>query len=110
MWYKHAILLSHTLVQQVGSLEGCDSNVELVVSIHDGIAPAKCSKLRTIQADAAHRSSLLLKAAAVFDTGEGNVQSGGRWSRNIADLYEVVSTVLASIYTTHFPNVAAIAR
>ena len=49
--------------------------VELFLSAHDDIAPATCSKLRTILADPAQRSSLLLELAATVDTGEPLVKA-----------------------------------
>lgn len=88
-------------------------DVQQFLSTHEDIAPATHSKLLAILSDPTKRGLLQLELAAVVDAGEPLVKTTYKLEGDgslVLQSYEMVSMVLASIHTSHFLNVTAIAR
>ena len=80
---------------------------------NNDIAPATFSKLVDIMSDLNKRSQLQLELASVVDAGEPLVKATYKLEGDgpLAFVsYELVSVVLASIQTAHFPYLAAVAK
>ena len=88
-------------------------DIETFLRAQDDLAPATCSKLLGIISDLAKNACLKTELAAVVDGGECLVQATYKLEGDgplAFCAYELVSTILASIRVSHFPNVEAIAK
>ena len=88
-------------------------DVEPFLDNHKDMAPSLTSKLRSFSQDVQKSVYQQLELAAVVDWGEHFVKATytleGDGPLGLR-VYEVINTIVASIHTTHCPNVQAIAK